>query len=201
MSPKLAVFAIVLGGALTARATAAQVVRYGAVTSEARTILENMWSDEPHQNERAYCASNWSASAMAERSSAPTREDSVYNVTVVQRSPVRASGPNSVDFECPSGVPEIHTHTPTTCVGDDLASCIVGGINAYSCQPSRQDLEKLVRRGDPFAVVQCDLRAFRFYYPQEYVAGSAPVGADAAGGARNASYQQGRSRGARNRPR
>ncbi|MDQ6885767.1 MAG: hypothetical protein M3068_00595 [Gemmatimonadota bacterium] len=157
-----------------------------------------MWSDEPHQNERAYCASGWSASAMAERSSPRAGDDTVYNVTVVQRSPVHASGPNSVDFECPSGVPELHTHTPTTCVGDDVSSCVVGGINAYSCQPSRQDLEKLVRRGDPFAVVQCDLRAFRFYYPQEYVAGTASTGD---GGARKASYRAVRSRTVRNHPR
>ena len=32
---------------------------------------------------------------------------------------------------------------------------------AYSCQPSRDDYEKLIRRGDQFAVIQCDRVAFR----------------------------------------
>jgi hypothetical protein len=87
----------------------------------------------------------------------------------VKDAPVREAGPSSVEFECPQGVPEMHVHTPTTCSNDDLKTCMAGGLNAYSCQPSRQDFEKLIRRGDPFAVIQCDRKVFRFYYATEYL--------------------------------
>ena len=93
----------------------------------------------------------------------------MFRVFGIEPADASNAGPMSIDFNCPAGMPELHVHTPTTCMGDDLSTCMAGGLNAYSCQPSRGDLEKLIRRGDQFAVLQCDQRAFRFYYPSEYV--------------------------------
>ncbi len=176
--PALATAAVIaLAGALAlsppVASAAAQTVRYGVVMDGPRAQLAARWSDDPHQLEQAYCITDYSVAAYhLSRTAATQQDDSVYRVFAVQPAAVRSAGPSSVDFECPHGVPELHTHTPSTCVGDNVKTCVAGGLNAFSCQPSREDLEKLVHRGDPFAVVQCDRRAFRFYYPADY-AGSA----------------------------
>ena len=117
---------------------------------------------------RAYCVAQWTYGVYQVSREAPAKVDTIFRVLNVQGAPVIAAGPSSIEFECPSGMPEVHTHTPTTCTGDDVKTCAVGGLNAWSCQPSRQDLEKLVARGDPFGIIQCDKRSFRFYYPHEY---------------------------------
>ncbi|HEX6536348.1 MAG TPA: hypothetical protein VF041_17285 [Gemmatimonadaceae bacterium] len=151
----------------------AQTVRYGVVMDRPRVTLDSLWSDDPRQVERAYCVTNYSTGAYHVSREQPVQDDTIFRVFAVKPANVNGAGPNTVDFECPDGVPELHTHTPSTCAGDDVKTCVAGGLNAWSCQPSRKDLEKLARRGDPFAVVQCDRRAFRFYYPSEYV----PAGA------------------------
>ena len=146
----------------------AQAVRYGVVMDIPRARLDSVWSDDPHQVERAYCVTDYSV-GVSHVSHDPATDDTIFRVFRMQPANVRSATPNTVDFECPPGVPEMHVHTPSTCIGDDIKTCVAGGLNAFSCQPSRQDLEKLVRRGDPFAVIQCDRRDFRFYYPSEYV--------------------------------
>jgi hypothetical protein len=152
---------------LAASPLRAQAVRFGVVTDQARHQLEPTWSEDPQQFERAYCITNWSV--VADRvARTPSQTDSIFRVVSVTPADLRAATPNSADFECPSGVPELHTHPPATCASDNLAWCVAGGPDAYSCQPSRGDLVKLVRRGDPFGVIQCDKRAFRFYFPSEY---------------------------------
>ncbi|HEU4641207.1 MAG TPA: hypothetical protein VFS44_02045 [Gemmatimonadaceae bacterium] len=151
----------------------AQAVHYGVVMDLPRASLDSVWSDDPHQVERAYCITNYSTGVYHVSRTPPVQDDTIFRVFSLKAADVNGAGPNSVDFECPSGVPELHTHTPSTCAGDDVKTCVAGGLNAWSCQPSRKDLEKLARRGDPFAVVQCDRRAFRFYYPSEYVPASA----------------------------
>lgn len=151
----------------------AQVVHYGVVMDLPRGSLDSLWSDDPHQVERAFCVTNYSTGVYHVSRTPPVQDDTIYRVFSVKPADVNGAGPNSVDFECASGTPELHTHTPSTCAGDDVKTCVAGGLNAWSCQPSRKDLEKLARRGDPFAVVQCDRRAFRFYYPSEYVPASA----------------------------
>lgn len=145
----------------------AQAVRYGVVMDQARARLDSAWSDDPHQVERAYCVADYSV-GVSRATRDPATDDTIFRVFRMQPATVRSATPNTVDFECPPGVPEMHVHTPSTCIGDDVKTCVAGGLNAYSCQPSRQDLEKLVRRGDPFAVIQCDRRDFRFYYPSEF---------------------------------
>jgi hypothetical protein len=152
----------------------AQGVHYGVVMDVPRVTLDSAWREDAQQVERAYCVVGWSY-GVYHVAREPVQDDTVYRVFNVKTAAVRGAGPSSVDFECPQGVPELHVHTPTTCTQDDVRTCVVGGLNAYSCQPSRQDLEKLARRGDPFAVIQCDRRAFRFYYPSEYGAAATLV--------------------------
>lgn len=154
--------------ALGATRADAQAVRLGVVMDQPREALERLWNEDARQVERAYCVAQWTYGVYQVSREAPAKVDTIFRVLNVQGAPVIAAGPSSIEFECPSGMPEVHTHTPTTCTGDDVKTCAVGGLNAWSCQPSRQDLEKLVARGDPFGIIQCDKRSFRFYYPHEY---------------------------------
>jgi hypothetical protein len=154
---------MLVGGA---RHIGAQTVRFGVMGDSVTQQLRALWSDNPKQNERAYCVKR------ARISSRPVLGggvDSIYRVLAVK--PVKTTGgdPNHVQFECAPGTPELHTHTPATCDTDDASSCRFDGPLAFSCQPSREDYRELVLRGDQFAIIQCDRRAFRFYYPGEYV--------------------------------
>jgi hypothetical protein len=158
--------------ALIPRLAGAQALRLGVVMDEPRAMLEKLWTDDARQLERAYCITDWSFGVYHISRTPPVQDDTVFRVFAVQEAPTTNATPNSASFECPDGVPELHIHTPSTCMGDDVASCVAGGLNAFSCQPSRGDLEKLIARHDAFAVIQCDRRAFRFYYPTEY--GPAP---------------------------
>jgi hypothetical protein len=146
-----------------------------------RATLDSLWSDDPEQSERAYCITSFSVGVYHVSRVQPVQEDTVFRVFAITEANASDATPNSIDFECPPGVPEAHTHTPSTCSGDDVRTCVAGGLNAYSCQPSRRDLEKLARRGDPFAVIQCDRRAFRFYYPSEYLPGTSATLASGGG--------------------
>ncbi len=153
----------------TASALGAQTLRLGVVMDAPRKTLADAWTEAPKQVERAYCIKEWAAGVYHVSRRPPIQDDTIFRVFAIESADASNAGPMSVDFNCPTGMPELHVHTPTTCTGDNLATCVTGGINAYSCQPSRGDLEKLIRRGDEFGVVQCDRRAFRFYYPSEYV--------------------------------
>jgi len=159
-----------VGVAATASGLGAQTVRLGVVMDGPRHLLEAAWTEAPRQVERAYCVKNWSYGVYHISKTPPIQDDTVFRVFGIEPADASNAGPMSVDFSCPVGMPELHVHTPTTCMNDDLSTCMAGGLNAYSCQPSRGDLEKLIHRGDQFAVLQCDQRAFRFYYPSEYPA-------------------------------
>jgi hypothetical protein len=148
----------------------AQAVRLGVVMDGPRKELVAAWDDmNPKQVERAYCVVDWSYGVYHVSKTPPIQDDTVFRVFAIKNVDVTNATPISADFECPSGSPELHIHTPTTCMGDDKETCKLGGLNAYSCQPSRDDYEKLARRRDAFGVIQCDKRSFRFYYPAEYV--------------------------------
>jgi len=167
----LVVVAGVLVGAigLPSRAVA-QAVRLGVVMDLPRQALAATWDDEdPHQLERGYCIVDWSYGVYHVSRKDPVQDDSIFRVFRITPAEVSGATPVSVEFDCPAGVPELHVHTPTTCMGDDNSTCHLGGLNAYSCQPSRGDYEKLVRRQDPFGVIQCDRRSFRFYFPSDYL--------------------------------
>lgn len=164
-----------LGGAcLAAPGARAQVVRLGVMEDSARAVLRAAWRQDSAQPERAYCVRR---ARIVARVISPTKIDSIFHVLEVRPAHVDAASPNHVSFECHTGTPELHTHTPATCLTDNPQYCAAGGPEAYSCQPSREDYEKLIRRGDPFAVIQCDRVAFRFYYPSEYVSPAKDDGA------------------------
>lgn len=163
-----AVVAAVVATIGTARPASGQAVRLGVLMDLPRQTLESTWTDDPRQVERAYCVTDWSYGVYHVSRAAPIQDDTVFRVFAIREADASNAGPSAVDFDCPDGMPELHIHTPTTCTGDDVTTCVSGGLNAYSCQPSRGDLEKLVRRRDAFAVLQCDQHAFRFYYASEY---------------------------------
>jgi hypothetical protein len=149
--------------------TQGQTVRLGVVMDGPRKQLVEAWDDlNPRQLERAYCVVDWSYGVYHVSRTPPIQDDTVFRVFAIKPVEVQNATPISADFECPDGSPELHVHTPTTCMGDDIETCKLGGLNAYSCQPSRDDYEKLARRRNAFGVIQCDKRSFRFYYPAEY---------------------------------
>jgi len=167
-----------LAAVCVATTVKAQAVRLGVVMDGPRKELVAAWDDmNAKQVERAYCVVDWSYGVYHVSRTPPIQDDTVFRVFAIKPVDVANATPISADFECPSGSPELHIHTPTTCMGDDAETCKLGGLNAYSCQPSRDDYEKLVRRRDAFGVIQCDKRSFRFYYPAEY---AVPNGAVAA---------------------
>jgi hypothetical protein len=174
--PTTTAAAALLGAALALAAaeTRAQTVRYGVMGESVRARLDSAWSDDPRQVERAYCVRR---ARISEVRVAPGALDSIIRVLDVRPAAVREAGPNHAVFECAPGTPELHTHPPATCPTEDTRWCVAGGPDAYSCQPSRGDYEKLLRRRDPYGVIQCGASTFRFFYPSEF--GPAPAAAQA----------------------
>jgi hypothetical protein len=152
--------------AVGAREARAQTVRYGVMGDTVTALLRAAWSDDSAQSERAYCVQR---ARISIRPVLGGSVDSIFRVLAVKPAVTTGQDPNHVQFECAPGTPELHTHTPATCLTDDAGSCRSDGPLAYSCQPSRSDYEELIARGDQYAIIQCDRRAFRFYYPSEYV--------------------------------
>jgi hypothetical protein len=149
-----------------ARSLSAQTVRYGVMGDSVTAQLRAAWTDDSTQSERAYCVQR---ARITSRPSLGGGIDSIFRVLAVKAAIPTSQDPNHVQFECANGTPELHTHTPATCLTDDAGSCRADGPLAFSCQPSRSDYEELLTRGDQYAIIQCDRRAFRFYYPSEYV--------------------------------
>lgn len=162
--------AILVGGAIP---MGAQTVRYGVMGDSVTTQLRAAWSDDSTQSERAYCVQR---ARITSRPSLGGGVDSIFRVLAVKPAMPTSRDPNHVQFECAQGTPELHTHTPATCLTDDPKSCHADGPLAYSCQPSRSDYEELITRGDEYGIIQCDRRAFRFYYPSEYATAPQKVG-------------------------
>ena len=150
-----------------ARELQAQTVRYGVMGDSVTAQLRAAWTEDSTQSERAYCVQR---ARITSRPSLGGGSDSIFRVLAVKPAATTGQDPNHVQFECAPGTPELHTHTPATCLTDDAGSCRADGPLAYSCQPSRSDYEELLTRGDQYGIIQCDRRAFRFYYPSEYVA-------------------------------
>ena len=151
-----------------ARGLRAQAVRYGVMGDSVTAQLRAAWTDDSTQSERAYCVQR---ARITSRPALGGGTDSIFRVLAVKPAIITGQDPNHVQFQCAAGTPELHTHTPATCLTDDAGSCRADGPLAYSCQPSRSDYEELVTRGDQYGIIQCDRRAFRFYYPSEYVLG------------------------------
>ncbi len=144
----------------------AQTVHYGVVADDVRALLERAWSAKPGRVTRAYCVRR---ARFSTRRVSPGAIDTIIQILAVRPPDVRDADPDHVDFVCPPGTPELHTHTPAACPSNAPHWCVTGGASTYSCQPSRDDYEELIERGDPFGIVQCDRRTFRFYYPSDFV--------------------------------
>lgn len=91
--------------------------------------------------------------------------------SIVAPDTVYAASPYLVSFGCRDGLVSLHEHTPTSCENNGrgvaiMKTCIVGGVDAYVCEPSPQDRRILLHDGDPFALVWCDAHALVPYYPE-----------------------------------
>lgn len=144
---------------------------YGTIAEPARTQLMRAWTDAADQVERAYCVTSYSKTLLP-------GQDSVYIVTVTGIEPAKVTGATNEGIErvnCGEPAkPVIHTHPPLTCtkIGPSVDKlhnvCYYGGPNAFSCQPSRVDYQSLVAEKTYFGVIQCDRRAFVFYWRVHY---------------------------------
>jgi hypothetical protein len=147
-------------------------MRYGVLMDDLRNTLAGDWTDEPHQVERTYCVTEWWPAIVRGSDSGDRAADTLFRVAQAKAMAAVSATPNGASFACAAGVPELHTHPPATCYGDRVDQCYAGGPDAYSCQPSREDVRTLLRRGDRFAIIQCDRFAYVFYYPGQFVASS-----------------------------
>ena len=148
-------------------------VYYGVMAEPARHYLDSLWTDNPRQVERGYCvgAVSYNVQRAFDAWGRFLGKEVIARVwTVLEPDSISGQTPSAIDvLRCPAGHQHIHTHPPTTCTDDEkVSTCVYGGTNAWQCQPSRVDLMVLVASGDRFGVIQCDRRAFRFYWPSEY---------------------------------
>lgn len=91
--------------------------------------------------------------------------------SIVHTDTVYYATPYAVSFTCRDSTATLHQHTPTTCINNGrgvavMKTCVVGGVDAYVCEPSPQDRRNLIHDGDPFALVWCDAHALVPYYPE-----------------------------------
>lgn len=96
--------------------------------------------------------------------------DTLYWVTSATEAEPEYNSQRAIDFRCPRGSSRWHSHTPTTCHSDmwgnvDYGSCVIGGVDAYSCQASSDDRARLRALGVPFGLIHCDRRALVPYFP------------------------------------
>lgn len=151
---------------------AQHVMYYGLVTNPAREYLESKWTDSTYQVEQGYCVDK----AVYYQSPANDSEGKNFMAVILSVLPAKAKMQSYYQgtFTCPKNMPLIHTHPPITCrqmVAVDLSeslNCQRGGSNAFQCEPSRKDYEALIQTNLPFGVIQCDRRAFVFYWPHHY---------------------------------
>lgn len=145
---------------------------YGMLANPAREYLESKWTDSTYQVEQGYCVDK----AIYYQSQQSDSQGRNYLVMVLNVLPALARKQSYYEgtFTCPKNMPLVHTHPPITCrqlQSADLSqtlSCERGGPNAFQCEPSRKDYMSLLQTGLPFGVIQCDRRAFVFYWPHQY---------------------------------
>lgn len=150
-------------------AVGAGAFNYGYVTDTARVELEQAWDTKnPRQAERGYCIepSDVEVDTTADHANILWR---VHHVS--PPSSVVLATPYAISFRCSDdAIASIHTHTPTTCThepGDPLGlhpeMCVFGGNDSALCSVDEQD--RMSAQHDAFMIVQCDRRAFIFYWP------------------------------------
>jgi len=152
-------------------ATAAGVgpFNYGYVTDSARVQLEQAWDTRnAFQTERGFCIepADVEVDTSTDKANVAWRVHHVHPPTSVTNAT-----PYMIQFDCsPTAIASIHVHTPTTCAHDQSDPygfhpkvCILGGDDSALC--SVDETDRMAARGDEFTAVQCDKRAFVFYWP------------------------------------
>lgn len=136
----------------------------GYVLDSARAQLERAWDDtNPNQVERAYCVTRYTLVADT------TRHMRYALVSKVAPAPDSAATPVAMHVTCPPGEPYIHVHTPTTCAETAQGTavpgtCMMGGMAAWECEPSRVDWDAITSDARPFSVIQCARHVFVFWW-------------------------------------
>lgn len=139
--------AAALGFFVRVMAQAAQVsLPVVLVDQGVRDSLARAWDDTtPHQVEQGYCVRY-----REEESYGHVR----YRVTAFAPvDSVRHQSPYAIALYCPARTASVHTHTPATCERRFdghvlLKTCVLGGDDAWFCQPSAEDVARLTARGD-----------------------------------------------------
>lgn len=144
---------------------------YGYVTDSARTFLEQGWDTRnAYQKERGYCIEPADVEVdTADDHSAVAWK--VHHVTLPDS--LSFATPYAIEFHCSStAIASLHTHTPTSCahepmdpIGMHPKHCILGGEDSALCSVDEQD--RFTARNDAFIIVQCDKRAFVFWWPRK----------------------------------
>jgi hypothetical protein len=138
-------------------------VPYVLVPDSVRNWFADRWDDtSTTQMESGGC--------LTYRREVTRQDDTLYWVTSATDATPRYDSQRAIDFNCPHGSARWHSHTPTTCHSDmwgnvDYSSCVLGGVDAYSCQPSGNDRAKLNALGVPFGLIHCDRKALVPYFP------------------------------------
>lgn len=165
---KAFVLALLVASTLPAQ-TSPRVMRYGIVEPRLRDSLETFWDTTASAVERGLCITGWfKGGKQYPAQKGPPTGDTAYVVLVVSPpDTIMEATPLLLRYGCHgANVPTIHTHTPTTC--DDFGrNCVVGGLEAFQCHPSRGDYVSLILSGAPFGVVRCGPRHYVFYYPAD----------------------------------
>ncbi|HEX5437882.1 MAG TPA: hypothetical protein VFW98_12030 [Gemmatimonadaceae bacterium] len=148
----------------TTRAVAGYVrVPYVLLPDSVRNWFASRWDDTSRvQKESGGC--------LTYRREVTRLGDTLYWVTSATLVTPEYDSQRGIEFTCPHHAARWHSHTPTTCRSDtwgnvNYASCVLGGVDAYSCQPSGDDRVRLRAVGAPFGLIHCDRRALVPYFP------------------------------------
>lgn len=143
------------------------------LSDSVRSYLADAWDDSTAtQNERGYCLGGKATVHGPDIHfilSSITPADSVANAT-----------PYTIDYFCPAFTVDLHIHTPATCtiteMGTvDLSTCVLGGVDAWECYPSRADLSTAQgSHGLPLSLIQCDKHAVIGYSVYKHLPDSLP---------------------------
>lgn len=146
----------------SSRSGAQAVWPWGIADSAVHEFLANAWDTTAvNQSERGFCAMftvrdlpfDW-------RQGAAYR---IYELRLIMPRKSVDSDQQSVEFSCPDlpNVVRVHVHPPTTCDAD--GKCSWGGMLAWQCEPSPQDVRLLIAENQAFGVIQCDRNALTFW--------------------------------------
>lgn len=141
------------------------------VEPSVRAALEAAWDEKnPKQTERGYCAA-----ARVFTHVTPVGSAAIVLDSLVKPDSVRHPTPVSIQVYCRLETVPIHVHTPTTCERDSteaaiVATCEMGGVEAWECMPSESDYGFMFGQHVGVAAIQCDRHALFFYFDPRFFA-------------------------------